>query len=94
MKLTPELESKAQRAARDAFLNDRFGHGTHDWQDAEVAACTVLQNAGFSNDDAYETGREIAARQVTIIEDAESDRYESETHENGGPERFRDFSAI
>lgn len=68
MKLTSELEKKASDAAKRAYQTNSYGNGTHDWQSAEVAACTVLQNAGFTNDDAYETGREIASRVVTKIE--------------------------
>lgn len=67
-KLAKDLEKKAACAARVAFLGSPYGY-KHDWQSAEVAACTVLQNAGFNNDDAYETGREIAARVVTKIEE-------------------------
>jgi len=66
-----KLVRQARYAAKDAFENDRYGNGKHDWQSAEVAACNVLQDAGMSNDDAYEVGREIAGEVVSEIEDEE-----------------------
>lgn len=41
-KLTKALRGAAARAARLAYETDQYGNGTHDWQDAEVAACSVL----------------------------------------------------
>jgi len=68
--VTKELRKRAARAAQVAYETDCYGHGSHDWQDAEVAACSVLQEAGMTNDDAYEAGREIAAVVVREIDDA------------------------
>ena len=94
MNLTPEIEAKAQRAARDYYLNNHLGHGKNDPQDAEWAAVNVLHAAGFSSEEANRLGCAIAARQVEIIDDAGHDRHESEDHDHGGPERFRDFRAL
>lgn len=70
--VSPALKIRAQQAARNAYNTDSYGNGRHDWQSAEVAACAVLQEAGFTNDEAYELGGDIAGDVVTEIDDKEA----------------------
>lgn len=69
--LSPELITKAKRAARNAWDSNAYGNGRHDWQSAEVACCTVIERTGFSHDFAYEEGRMIAAEVVSALEEEE-----------------------
>jgi hypothetical protein len=78
--ITPQLKSKCEAAARQAYNTDSYGNGVNDWQSAEVAACSVLQSSGFTNEEAYEEGRQIAAEVVRQIDDAAADQYEKESN--------------
>jgi len=69
MHITDTLRFQARKAARHAYLTDSYGNGHYDWQSAEVAACSILQKAGFPNDEAYELGREIASEVVNELEE-------------------------
>jgi hypothetical protein len=73
-----KLINKARNAAKDAWKHDRYGHGTEDWQDAEVAACEVFQDAGYTNDEAYELGSEVASAVVTELEEQVADEAEKQ----------------
>lgn len=73
--VSPAHQRAARILAKSAYLRSPFNRArSHDWQDAEVAACSYLQErAGLSNDEAYEVGRELAGEVVRELETADAD---------------------